>query len=371
MNDFSPEGSEAVIDFTAGNSRPDRRIVKRPNGGTVGKKKSSTPARFARGAAAGTVIGLVAHGVGGEVVDHVTANVDNGRAIVTVVKAEENNTKSDKSSENQLLQNPEKNNTSDLFDIVFHDLSPQQYQEARLWVADFKERIREKPGYEKEHREIPQQYKEVIREAADAYGLPFEMLYGIIAIENGGGPDITNEDSQATGVAQFLPETARQYDLKVDKNQDQRKDPVLSIDAAGRYLRDHKALLGEDIGLTIWSYHAGIGNVYNALNEYSLDKYGVGIGDYGQAIVNNDRDARIDVEKKAAELIKRDKLDYFKLISNPAVKTNIIPDLHDYSETYVPSVLALIELENEREDKEFDLGEGLKVSVPKDTFPGR
>ena len=75
------------------------------------------------------------------------------------------------------------------------------------------------------------------------------------------------------------------------------------------------------------------------------------------------------VIEDARELMQRDKLDLYKLLSNEAVKTQLLRYLDDFSETYVPSVLALVQLENERGDQEIDLGEGLKVQVPKNTFP--
>ncbi len=218
---------------------------------------------------------------------------------------------------------------------------------------------------------IPQQYKDVISEAANAYGISEEMIYGIIAIENGGGEAVENEGSGALGVAQFLPDTARQYELIVDDKQDQRKDAVLSIDAAGRYLRDHSALFNGDVGLTMWSYHAGVGNVYNAMRTYFLDEYDTDIGSYSGAIVADDARARESVEVKARELMLKDKLSFFKLVTNEAVKTEVIAHLHDYSETYVPSILAILKLEEERVDEVHDLGGGLKVAVPKNTFPAR
>lgn len=249
-----------------------------------------------------------------------------------------------------------------LSETVFHDLTPQQQQEANAWVDMFKARLEDKPGYEKQHRQIPQQYKEIIQQTAHAYGISEAMLYGIIAIENGGGEDVTNKMSGARGVAQFMVDTGEQYGLiDKEKGYDHRGDPVLSIDAAGRYLRDHQAMLGGDIGLTIWSYHAGIGNVNEALSVYFQDKYGEDIGFY---------EGNIDVDK-AKKLMARDKLDFYKLVSNEQVKRKVISKLSDYSDTYVPSILAILQLEEENGDQEFDLGNGLRVAVPKNTFPGR
>lgn len=304
-------------------------------------------------------------GVGATIADKVDNSNTASASVSTVQEPHEQKAVESQVQAQEVQENPS------LIDEVFHDLTPQQQQEAYAWVDMFRERIAAKPGYEKEHRMIPQQYKEEIKKTADVYGISEEMLYGIIAIENGGGPAVENKGSGALGVAQFLPETARQYGLIVGQNEDQRKVPELSIDAAGKYLRDHRALFNGDVGLTMWSYHAGVGNVYNAMRTYFLDEYDTDIGSYSDAIVADDARARENVEVKARELMLKDKLSFFKLVTNEAVKTEVIAHLHDYSETYVPSILAILKLEEERADEVHDLGGGLKVAVPKGTFPPR
>lgn len=119
----------------------------------------------------------------------------------------------------------------------------------------------------------------------------------------------------------------------------------------------------------MWSYHAGVGNVYNAMRTYFLEEYDTDIGSYSGSIVANDALARQSVETKARELMKKDKLSFFKLVTNEAVKSEVISHLHDYSETYVPSILAILQLANETDEREVDLGSGLKIAVPKDAFP--
>ncbi len=345
-----------------------RQIIRRTNAINIPQKESqdSNP----KGSLGSKVVSLAlaasAVGGGAAIVDKIdnsnTASASTG-AIQEPIEQ--------KATESLVQAQEAVSESPSLFDAVFHDLTPQQRQEAYAWVDKFQVKIAAKPGYEKEHRMIPQQYKDVISEAANAYGISEEMIYGIIAIENGGGEAVENEGSGALGVAQFLPDTARQYELIVDDKQDQRKDAVLSIDAAGRYLRDHSALFNGDVGLTMWSYHAGVGNVYNAMRTYFLDEYDTDIGSYSGAIVADDARARESVEVKARELMLKDKLSFFKLVTNEAVKTEVIAHLHDYSETYVPSILAILKLEEERADEVHDLGGGLKVAVPKNTFPAR
>lgn len=257
----------------------------------------------------------------------------------------------------------------DVFDTIFHDLGPLKMQEARALVEDFKAKIAAKPGYEKEHRNIPQEYKEIIKNTANVYGISEQMLYGIIAIENGGGPDVTNDASKARGVAQFLANTANQYGLKVDESHDQRADPVLSIDAAGKYLQVHRDLFAGDVGLTMWSYHAGAGNVFEALRYYVIDKYGEDIGSYGDTMDDKDSTERLRIEDRAKVLIRDKKIGFYDLASNELVKSKVISKLDDFTETYVPQITAIIQLEDERQEREVNLGGGLTLAVPKNAFP--
>lgn len=375
MNDFSQEGGEGMI--IDGHLKKDQKQEDKDNkskdsgegfiiDGTLKKESQKRNEaswiqwlkKFGRGAAAGTVIGMAGMGAGEMMTSNTNAANNNEEKsqdvgeIVSIDKQDNPN--------KQVVESAEKvQESEDLFDIVFHDLTPEQREGASALVDEFVDRLRVKPEYERQHRDIPEKYKEVIRKTAEENNLPFEMLYGIIAIESGGGEDITNESSGARGVAQFLPDTARQYGLTVDDSEDERGEAVPSIKAAGRYLRDHLDMLNNDVGLAMWSYHAGIGNVNRALSVYFQDQYGEDIGF---------ADGNVDIAK-TKELIEKYKLDFFKLTSNPAVQSEVIADLHDHSEDYVPSIMAILQLNSESEIH--DLGDGLTVAVPKDTFSGR
>lgn len=262
-----------------------------------------------------------------------------------------------------------------LFDLVFHDLNEIQRKQAREEVDMFKGRILAKAGYEQEHLAMPIKYYAQIEQSAKAYGISTETLLGLISIENGGGEAVLNKDSGALGVAQFLPDTARQYGLHVNSEFDERTNAPRSIAAAANYLEDSKQLFGDEEGIALWSYHAGAGNVYKALRVYFMDVNHIDIGDYAGAIVANDPKAREHTEAKAKELIKQDKLDVFKLLKNKAVHDQVLVNLEDYTETYVPQIVALNEIMkdhmNSHKDQTFNIGGGLKVSVPANTFPTR
>ena len=65
---------------------------------------------------------------------------------------------------------------------------------------------------------------------------------------------------------QFMHSTARNYGLKIDSYIDERMDPVASVDAAARYLRDAYRIFG-DWSLAISSYNCGSGNVNKAIKR--------------------------------------------------------------------------------------------------------
>jgi membrane-bound lytic murein transglycosylase D len=59
---------------------------------------------------------------------------------------------------------------------------------------------------------------------------------------------------------QFMPATARGYGLRVENEIDDRLDPVKSIDAAGRLLRDSIRQSKGDIYQALIMYNWGSGN---------------------------------------------------------------------------------------------------------------
>lgn len=229
-----------------------------------------------------------------------------------------------------------------LFDAVFNNLDETQKRIARAEVDKFKAKIHQKEDFYREHVFIPRKYERVLRETAVKQGLRDDLLIGVISIENGGGEDITNEDSGARGVGQFREDAGRRFGLVRDKIDD-RGDPVKSIKATGEYLADLKNTFGGDIGLAIWGYHAGEGNVMRALRIYFLNTLGEDVGDY-QAVFNKDAVKREKIESRIKELIVKHKVSVHKVFSNRAAFDQFISKLDDYSSTYPYQAVAAAEL---------------------------
>lgn len=120
---------------------------------------------------------------------------------------------------------------------------------------------------------VIQKHEKTIKQKAAANGVPEDVAIGVGLLENGGS-DTAKSPAGALGVFQLMPGTARSLGLKVDKNVDERRDPVKNIDAGMRYLKSNYDRFG-DWGLATWAYHAGEGNVSKALIIYAKANHGV------------------------------------------------------------------------------------------------
>lgn len=94
------------------------------------------------------------------------------------------------------------------------------------------------------------------------YGIPRQLKY-LAVIET----NLNNNDVSWTGAAgiwQFMPETAREYGLRVNGYSDERFDFYKSTHAAARYIRDLYVKL-KDWLLVVAAYNGGPGRVYSAI----------------------------------------------------------------------------------------------------------
>ena len=107
-------------------------------------------------------------------------------------------------------------------------------------------------------------YMPIFEEILDRYGLPLELKYMAI-IESAMNP-LARSRAGATGMWQFMYNTAKSYNLKITSYVDERLDIEKAADAAARYLQDAYNTFG-DWALAICSYNCGSGNVNKAIQR--------------------------------------------------------------------------------------------------------
>ena len=107
-------------------------------------------------------------------------------------------------------------------------------------------------------------YMAIFEEALEMYQLPLELKY-LPIIESALNPKAVSRVG-AAGLWQFMPATGKQYGLKLNSLVDERRDPVLSSQAAARYLRDLYKIFG-DWNLVIAAYNCGPENINKAIRR--------------------------------------------------------------------------------------------------------
>ncbi|MFA6925727.1 MAG: lytic transglycosylase domain-containing protein, partial [Bacteroidales bacterium] len=111
---------------------------------------------------------------------------------------------------------------------------------------------------------LAQYYMPIFEEIFDSYNMPLE-LKAMAVIESALNPRAVSR-ARATGMWQFMYRTALNYNLTINSYVDERLDPIVSGDAAARYLLDSYRIYGDWV-LAIASYNCGVGNVNQAIRR--------------------------------------------------------------------------------------------------------
>ena len=107
-------------------------------------------------------------------------------------------------------------------------------------------------------------YFPLFEETLDKYNLPLELKY-LSIVESALNPTAKSRVG-ATGLWQFMYSTGRLYGLDVSSYVDERSDPVMSTDAASRYLSKLHDIF-DDWDLALAAYNSGPGNVNKAIRR--------------------------------------------------------------------------------------------------------
>lgn len=84
--------------------------------------------------------------------------------------------------------------------------------------------------------QVPPEYEQIIRQAAQMYGVPYELLAAQAQKESSWNP-MAKGTSGELGLSQFMPKTGTEYGLIRD-GKDLRSDPRASIMAQARFMKD-------------------------------------------------------------------------------------------------------------------------------------
>jgi len=111
---------------------------------------------------------------------------------------------------------------------------------------------------------ISEYYFPLFEEALAKQNVPLEIKY-LAVVESALNPKAVSRMG-ATGLWQFMYQTGKQYNLKIDSYVDERSDPLKSSEAAAQYMTNMYAIFG-DWDLVLASYNSGPGNVAKAIRR--------------------------------------------------------------------------------------------------------
>jgi membrane-bound lytic murein transglycosylase D len=111
---------------------------------------------------------------------------------------------------------------------------------------------------------ISEYYFPMFEEALAKQNVPLEIKY-LAVVESALNPKAVSRMG-ATGLWQFMYQTGKQYNLKIDSYVDERSDPLKSSEAAAQYMTNMYAIFG-DWDLVLASYNSGPGNVSKAIRR--------------------------------------------------------------------------------------------------------
>jgi membrane-bound lytic murein transglycosylase D len=131
--------------------------------------------------------------------------------------------------------------------------------------------------FQNEHKKLftswlirSKQYLPMIQQELKAAGLPLDLAY--LAMIESGFNQRACSSAQAIGLWQFMSETGKQYDLRIDSYVDERRHAEKSTKAAVAMLGDLYHEFG-DWNLAVAAYNAGSGRIGMGLKKYNASTF--------------------------------------------------------------------------------------------------
>jgi membrane-bound lytic murein transglycosylase D len=149
------------------------------------------------------------------------------------------------------------------------DIDPSYIRDP--WFSDFI--LRNEERYRRFYENSLKRGKEYIplfKDLLSSGGLSHLFVY--LSMTESGFKRTARSNKQAAGLWQFMAATARRFRLRVDKNRDERYDPVASTRAAMEYIQTLYRMFGKWY-LVMMAYNCGEGRLQKAIRRAGTDDF--------------------------------------------------------------------------------------------------
>ena len=114
-------------------------------------------------------------------------------------------------------------------------------------------------------------YIPMMKDILKREGMPEDLVY--VAMIESGFQMHAKSWANAVGPWQFISETGRRYDLRIDQWIDERKNPVKATTAAALYLKELYGMFKGDWYLATAGYNAGENKILRAISMYNTNDF--------------------------------------------------------------------------------------------------
>jgi membrane-bound lytic murein transglycosylase D len=157
--------------------------------------------------------------------------------------------------------------TSDAALSSLPTIAIEDHELVRQWIRYFQGRGRH---HMERYLARSTRYGQLMRSILKQNGMPEDLLY-IALIESGFSSRAVSHAS-AVGYWQFIKPTGRRYHLEVNPLIDERRDPVLSTQAAAQYFKDLYEMFGS-WPLAMASYNAGENRILKLVQKHKTHNF--------------------------------------------------------------------------------------------------
>ena len=152
------------------------------------------------------------------------------------------------------------------YENSFGEVSLSSNKRVDKWIDYFTGKGRK---YMKTYLERSSRYLPIMKAVLKENSMPSDLIY-VALIESGFSPKALSR-ANAVGYWQFIHGTGKRYGLRIDGFVDERRDPILSTQAAAQYFKDLYSLFGS-WQLALAAYNSGEYRVNRAvLRHYTRD----------------------------------------------------------------------------------------------------